>query len=363
MGYRSLRRLLAVVSAAVAVIALAACGSSSGGGTSTGASTGGSGASTSSGSSDISGNTLAFSQGSLSNEWRVVDTQSMKDAGQQAGMKVDVVSANEDPAKQLSDTEALLAKKPDVLVISPVEFQPLAPVPKLADQAHVPLIVMDRALPGTPGKGMWITLLTYDYAALGKVVGDSVVQWMTKKNGSPKGRLLHITGTAGASPVLDEQKGLDEAFKANPNIKIVGSCDGKYTRDGGRTCMEDLLQRFPVGSVDGLIADNDDEALGAIQALKAANRTDLLGWIWGKDATRSGLEAILAGDMKMTRSDSPFYGPAVVDAYKKYKAGEKLQPIVYLPQVSYDADTAANKAKVKATIAELKAAGRDCCAK
>ena len=86
---------------------------------------------------------------------------------------------------------------------------------------------------------------------------------LTKKNGSPKGNLLHVTGNSGASPVIDEQTGLNNVFSKYPNIKSVATCDGLYSREPGRKCTEDLLQAFGKGKIDGIIFDNDDMMIGA----------------------------------------------------------------------------------------------------
>jgi ABC-type sugar transport system substrate-binding protein len=264
-------------------------------------------------------------------------------------------------AKQLQDVNDLLAKKPDLLVVAPVQFEPLAPVPGLADKAGVPLIVVDRALPGAPGKGQWKAFITIDFVESGEKIGQSIVEGLTKKNGAPKGNLVHITGTTGASPVIDEQKGIDSVLAKNPGIKIVGSCDGKYAGEPGRKCMEDLLQRFGKGRIDGMIADNDESGLGAIQAIEAAGRTELFPYIWGKDAQRTGLEAMLAGKMYYTISTPPQFGQITMDTWKQIKAGTLTKTSLLLPKVDYQIDRPGDKEKIQARIDALKVQNLNCC--
>jgi ribose transport system substrate-binding protein len=285
----------------------------------------------------------------------------MKQAVEKAGCAFIQASANDDVAKQLQDVNDLLAKKPDLLVVAPVQYEPLAPVPGLAAQAGVPLIVVDRALPGTPGQGEWKALITIDFVETGVKVGESIVNGLIKKNGAPKGNLVHITGTTGASPVIDEQKGLDQILSKYPDIKLVGSCDGKYAGEPGRKCMEDLLQRFGKGQIDGMIADNDESALGAIQAIQAAGRTELFPWIWGKDAQRTGLEAMLAGQIYYTISTPPQYGQATVDTWQKIKSGTLKQTTLLLPKVQYQIDEPGGRDKIQKRIDELKAMNLNCC--
>ena len=184
---------------------------------------------------------------------------------------------------------------------------------------------------------------------------------LIRKNGSAKGILLHVTGNTGASPVIDEEKGLEEVFKTTPNIKIAASCDSKNSREGGRSCMEDLLQAFPPAKVDGVIFDNDDAAIGGIAAIQAAGRTDLKGMVWGKDGTVDGLTAILNGDISFTVQTPPFFGAASVQTFEDWKAGKPVPPAVYVNKQSFDAHTPADRARVQQRIQVLKQMGVGCC--
>ena len=114
---------------------------------------------------------VVFSQAEMTNEWRVMDTKEMEKAWTNAGYDFVWTNASSDPSKQLSDIQDLLARRPVLLIVAPIEYEPLAPVPGLAEKAHVPLIVVDRALPGEPGKDGWISLVTTDFVELWKKGG------------------------------------------------------------------------------------------------------------------------------------------------------------------------------------------------
>jgi len=305
---------------------------------------------------------VAFSQEGMENEWRVMDTRDMEQAFKQAGYKFVWTNANSDPAKQLSDIEDLLARKPALLVVAPIEYEPLAPVPELADEAGVPLIVVDRALPGVPGRGQWLATLTTNFVDTGEQVARDVVATLTKLNGAPRGRLLHVTGNTGASPVVDEQKGLDDVLHAYPQIRILGTCDGRYSREPGRKCTEDLLQAFGRGTVDGVIFDSDDMMVGGIAAIKAAGRTELLGKLWGKDASLDGLQALLDGDARFTVQTPPTFGAQTVQVFRQFLAHQPIQPNVqYVPKATYGIDTPGERERVRQRIETLHQLGVGCC--
>ena len=304
---------------------------------------------------------VAFSQAEMTNEWRVMDTKEMEQAWKEAGYDFVWTDAKSDPSKQLADVEDLLSQNPVVIVVAPIEYEALAPVPGLAKKAGVPLLVVDRMLPGEAGKDGWISVITTDFVDSGTRAANDVVATLEAEKGGAKGNWLHITGNVGASPVIDQGKGMEQVFADHPDIKLLSNCDSGNSREGGQKCMEDMLQAFPAGEVDVVIADNDSAAIGAISAIKAAGRDELLGWVWGKDGTVDGLQAILDGDMVQTVQTPPFFGESSVAAYEDYMAGKPVEPLVFVPKETFDAHTPANRARVEERIQELKEMGVGCC--
>jgi ribose transport system substrate-binding protein len=304
---------------------------------------------------------VAFSQAEMTNEWRVMDTKEMEQAWKEAGYDFVWTDAKSDPSKQLADIEDLLSQNPVVIVVAPIEYEALAPVPGLAKKAGVPLLVVDRMLPGEAGKDGWISVITTDFVDSGTRAANDVVATLEAEKGGAKGNWLHITGNVGASPVIDQGKGMEQVFADHPDIKLLSNCDSGNSREGGQKCMEDMLQAFPAGEVDVVIADNDSAAIGAISAIKAAGRDELLGWVWGKDGTVDGLQAILDGDMVQTVQTPPFFGESSVAAYEDYMAGKPVEPLVFVPKETFDAHTPANRARVEERIQELKEMGVGCC--
>jgi ribose transport system substrate-binding protein len=305
---------------------------------------------------------VAFSQAGMENEWRAMNTKEMEEAVRAAGYDFVWTNANSDPAKQLADVESLLAQNPVLLVIAPLEFEALAPVPEMAEAAGVPLIVVDRALKGEPGTGNYLVLLTTDFVDTGVLVAQDMVEQLTEKYGEPKGKVLHIQGTKGASPVIDEETGIKQVLANYPDIEIVATCDGQYSREPGRKCTEDLLQAFGPGEIDGIIYDSDDMAVGGIQAIKAAGRNELLGWLWAKDGIVDGLQAMIDGEITFSVQTPPFFGADTMEKFQMYLDGESLgDPVQYVPKEVFDNDTPEQIERLKERIQELQDLGVGCC--
>ena len=95
--------------------------------------------------------------------------------------------------------------------------------------------------------------------------------------------------------------------------------------------MESFLKS--VEKIDVLLAQNDDMALGAIDAIKAAGLVpgkDII--IVGCDSVKTAFDAIVAGEMNATIECTPLYGPFVVDALKALEAGEEFDKTVIHPE-------------------------------
>ncbi len=187
---------------------------------------------------------VAFSQSALENEWRVLNSNDMEAAARALAMtssrRTRVATR---PSSSLTSSRCLRDSQ-TFWSLAPVEYEPLAPVPDMAEFADVPLIVIDRSIPGEPGTGNWISLIEVDFVDHGRQLGEEVVMELEQKNGAPEGKLLHITGITGASTEINMTEGMNEVFADYPGIEIVGVCDGKYQEEPGRTCMENFLQRF-----------------------------------------------------------------------------------------------------------------------
>src|SRR5512134_1121587 len=176
---------------------------------------------------------IAYSQAELVNAWRVTNQTDMENQAEEFGVGLVSIDANQDPSKQLADVENMLAQNPDCLIVSPLESKASAPVVELANKANVPLVIIDRTIDVEPGTGMYKTEITQSHVLSGKLLAEKTVELLTAKYGEPKGNVVHVQGLAGASPVIDANKGWDEVMAAYPNIKVVATSDAGFTKDGG----------------------------------------------------------------------------------------------------------------------------------
>lgn len=267
---------------------------------------------------------VAYSQAELVNAWRVTNQADMEAQAEAAGVKLISADANQDPSKQLADVENMLAQNPDCLIVSPLESKASAPVVDLAEEAGVPLIIIDRTIEATPGEGNYITEITQSHVLSGKLLAEKTVELLTEKYGEPKGNVVHVQGLAGASPVIDANTGWDEVMADYPNIVTVATSDAGFTKEGGLKVMEDFLQRFPAGEIDVVRSDYSDMTMGALEAIKNAGRTELLGYVLGEGGHYKAIEAVIAGDFARETQTPPYFGEVAIRSCLDYLAGKTV---------------------------------------
>jgi galactofuranose transport system substrate-binding protein len=260
---------------------------------------------------------VAFSQNASNNPWRLAETKSFKDEAAKRGWKLTITDANNDQAKQIQDIKGLIAQKPDALFIAPITEQ-LGNVVVDARKAGIPVFLVDRDVDhkvAKPGQD-FVSVMTSDFVQEGKRAA-----WAMANATGGNAKIIELEGTTGASPAIDRKKGFDEAIKACPGMQVVVSQDGDFTRDKGRQVTETLLQSHPEATA--IYAHNDEMAVGAIAAIKAAGKAP------GKDiklvsidGEKDALSAIQKGELFTSVECSPRFGPKAFDTMQQYASGK-----------------------------------------
>jgi ABC-type sugar transport system substrate-binding protein len=323
--------------AMVAAVALAACGSTTDNG---GGGGGGGGGGTAAGGlpklAQKDSYTVCFPQTEENNPWRLAQTASIKDETTKRGWKLVYTNAASSAAKQVADVQSCIAQKVDVIWLPPREEKPLAVAVKSAKQAGIPVFLLDRNVDQSLAKAGedYVAFIGSDFIEEGKRAAD----WLIKETGG-KANIIQLLGTSGASPANDRRKGFEDAIKGQSGMKILASQDGDFNRDKGRQVMETLLRAHP--NVDAVYAHNDEMAIGAIAALKAAGRKP------GKDVTvvsidgeKAALEAIVDGELGASVECNPRFGPKAAETTLAYAGGQTIPPKIINPDKFFDESNA-----------------------
>lgn len=193
--------------------------------------------------------------------------------------------ANGDISKQLDQIDNYIAQKVNAIIVVPVDYQGIVPGVEKANKAGIPVIAL-----GIESAGGKYTFVGSKNVDAGRLQGEFMKAKLPKD-----AKILYLQGTPGLSHSKERLDGFTEAcLKQRPDVKVLASLTANYDRSEGMKVTEDWIQSFK--QFDAIIAANDQMALGAIQALKTANRLKGV-LVSGVDGTGDALKAIKDGDM------------------------------------------------------------------
>jgi galactofuranose transport system substrate-binding protein len=311
---------ITIALSAVMLTALAACGE------------GGSGSAAGSGGDDDT-ITMGFAQVGAESDWRTANTKSVREAAEAAGIELKFSDAQQRQENQLKAIRSFVQQKVDVIAFSPVVETGWDTVLLEAKRANIPVILTDRAI-DSEDTSLYQTFLGSDFVEEGK----KAAEWLMENSTGPQ-KVVELQGTTGAAPALDRKEGFEEAISSRPEIEIVASQTGDFTRSGGKQVMEAFLRSTP--DIDVVYAHNDDMGLGAIEAIRAA------GKVPGKDikiitvdAVKAGMEALAAGEINFIVECNPLLGEQLMDLAQKIVAGEEVPERVVTEETTFTQEQA-----------------------
>ena len=193
-------------------------------------------------------------------------------------------SANNDVATQATQVEQLVNQGVKAIVIVPVQADSLSPQLAAAKAAGIPVIAVNTTL--SSASSITSSVLPDDVAA-----GAQEMEMMAKKLGG-KGNIVILQGPLASSPELDRTAGIKSVLKKYPNIKVLAMDTANWKRDEAVNKVKNWISGFG-SKLNGVVSENDDMGLGAVQAMKEAN---IKLPVVGIDGIEDGLAAVKSGD-------------------------------------------------------------------
>lgn len=237
--------------------------------------------------------TVGLSISTLNNPFFVDLRDGAQAAARKLGVNLVVLDAQNDSAREASGIEDLIQKKVAVIAINPTDSDAIVPTIKKINGAKIPVVTVDRGANG----GTVLAHIASDNVAGGVMAAGYVAK---RLNG--KGNVVMLEGIAGTSAARDRGKGFRDGLTKYPGIKLVAVQTADFDRAKGLSVMENILQAQ--SKVDAVFAQNDEMALGAIQAIRAAKR-DRQMFVVGFDAIADALSAVKGGTMAATIAQQP----------------------------------------------------------
>lgn len=260
---------------------------------------------------------VGFAQVGAESEWRTGNTASIKEAAEELGVELIFADGQQLQENQIKAIRTFIAQQVDVIGVSPVVEDGWDSVFQEAKEAGIPIILVDRR--ANVDESLYATHLGSDFVEEGRNAARVMARLL---NG--RGNIVELTGTTGSAPAIDRYKGFREIMQVYPEIRIIASVDGDFTRARGREAMADLLKQYGT-QIDALYAHNDDMAIGAIKAIEEYGlKPGVDIKIVSIDAIRDAFQAMIDGKLNATVECNPLLGPKFFELALKVANGESV---------------------------------------
>ncbi|WP_373517277.1 substrate-binding domain-containing protein [Pricia sp.] len=236
---------------------------------------------------------IGFAQAMTNDDWR----RSMNDAMRlQASLnpKIDLTlrDADYEVERQIEQIEALIVDSVDVLIVSPIQSDPITPVVQKALDAGIPVLVVDRKTENQT----YTAYLGADNIEVGRNAAKEIIASNTKDSI----RIIEIKGLAGSSPAEERSQGFHQVINKYGQARIVESIEGDWEKESIQEKLKILLQENV--KVDYVFAHNDRMAVGAYEVAKNLGLEKSIAFIGvdGLTGPNGGIQAVKEGILKAT---------------------------------------------------------------
>ncbi|WP_203230765.1 ABC transporter substrate-binding protein [Agromyces humi] len=318
-----MKKLIGIAAAGAMLLALSACAGAGGGGASEGP-------------KSLDELVVGFAQVGAESGWRTANTKDIQAAFEDAGIELKFSDAQQKQENQIKAIRSYIQQGVDYIAFSPVVETGWDAVLNEAKAAGIPVVLTDRAV-DSKDTSLYKSFLGSDFIEEGKKAGLWVLDQY--KDSTEKVNIVQLEGTTGAAPAIDRAEGFADVIRQNPNLEVVASQTGDFTRAGGKQVMEAMLKSNP--DIDLVYAHNDDMGLGAIEAIEAAGLKpgeDIK--IVTVDAVHDGMQALADGKINFIVECSPLLGKQLVDIIKTLNEGGEVEQRIITEETTFTQEQA-----------------------
>nr|CAD6595823.1 rhizopine-binding protein [Rhizobium sp. Khangiran2] len=248
------------------------------------------------------------------------------------GVDLQIEDAQNDVAKQLDQINNFVASGVDAIIVNPVDTSATEAMTKAAEAAGVPLVYVNREPINVDSLPDNQAFVASNEQESGTLETKEVCRLLSEKGKNPA-RIYVMMGELSNQAAVMRTQDIKDVMKSGEcqvELQIIDEQTANWSRDEAQGLMTNWLSTGE--KFDAVISNNDEMALGAIQAMKAANVSMEDVIVGGVDATQDALAAMEAGDLDVTVfQDAAGQGKGAVDAALKLAMGESVDQKVYIP--------------------------------
>ena len=243
----------------------------------------------------------------------------LKEATEAKGIEITVTDAGGDTNVQNGQIEDFIVQDANVVSAISNDLDGSIPALEAARSADIPYVSFLTSVSGGDDYEGYIYVGSPNYDA-GKAQGEYLCEAF------PEGAsVLYFTGTPNDQQYIDRKQGLTDALEDRADIKILDEYNVENAKDKGMSTAEDCLLSYK--EFDAIVCQNDDAALGVIEALKSAGKLENIK-VLGVDGSDDALQSIKDGELTMTAlQDAKGQAEAGADIFEQLKNGKQPEEI------------------------------------
>ena len=245
----------------------------------------------------------------------------------QPGVTLQIEDAKDDVSKQLSQVQNFIANGVNAIIVNPVDTSATAAITKAAADANVPLVYVNRQPADVDKLGPKAAFVASNEAELGTLEAKQICKLL-----GGKGNILVMEGVLSNQSAVQRTQDIHEVISTPDcsGVKVVAEQTANYDRTQAQNLMTNWLSKGL--KFDAVVSNNDEMAIGALQAMKSAGMDTKAAIVGGIDATQDALASMKSGDLKVTVfQDAAGQGKGAVDAALALAAGKPVEKKVYIP--------------------------------
>jgi len=280
---------------------------------------------------------VGYAQVGAESDWRTANTESFKSTfTEENGYKLIFDDAQQKQENQIKAIRSFIQQDVDYIVVAPVVETGWEAVLQEAQEAGIPVILSDRQM--DVDESLYECWVGGNFIKEGETAGNWLADYLKAQGRDGEDiNIVTLQGTIGASAQVGRTEGFGNILKQHDNWKMLDMQTGEFTQAKGQEVMESFLKSYD--DIDVVVAENDNMAFGAIDAIKAAGKTcgpdgDII--IFSFDAVKAAFDAMIAGDLNAAFECNPLHGPRVDEIIKKLEKGETVEKIQYVDEAYFD---------------------------
>ncbi|CCQ97627.1 Periplasmic binding protein and sugar binding domain of the LacI family protein [[Clostridium] ultunense Esp] len=266
---------------------------------------------------------VGYAINNMNDTFQTYIVDAAKEKADEYGYSIDIQDAQEDVIKQQDQVNAMIEQGVDAIIVVPVDTSAMDPITKAVTEAGIPLVYVNRNPFGEGDIPEGVFYVGSQEIVAGQFQGEYLIKLMGEEGGVAI--LMGILSNEGA---VKRTEGNEEILSQYPGIKILAKESGNWQKDQGMDITENWLTAYG-DELNAILANNDEMALGALNALETAGRNDVI--VMGIDAIPDAVKLVAEGKMAATvLQDADGQGHGAVEVVHNALEGNEQDSIRWI---------------------------------